>query len=208
MPKNYSIGDAQKILGITAFEANRLDAADGKADGKIKKDIFTAAKEALGNAKPVSYEQVCENPELMNFSSLSNAEKSVAASLAKKMGLEGYILSDDPEYKAFKKDKDGEPVLNEDVGTMAEMTSDIVEHMSENDTTNPKGIAYEGLPNGVENVKLQTELLYTDGENDTVTFDENGNGTVQKNPDDAVTRTNFLLNGHNYEIGLFWNDVE
>ena len=52
------------------------------------------------------------------------------------------------------------------------------------------------------------KILYTDGENDTVTFDENGNGTVQKNPDDAVTRTNFLLNGHNYEIGLFWNDDE
>ncbi len=205
MSKDVSINVAIQQLGITKYEAENLDAMDGKKDGKIKASVFDEAKTTLENAKPA--EKGSQNEEIQNFSGFSDVAKGVAMSLAKRMGLSGYFFSDNPDYKGTQQDENGDTVIDPNLEKMAELTSAATDYIYENDTTNLNGFTYEdGLPNNVDNVNINTELLYTDGSNDTVTFDENGNGNVEKNPDEAVTRTKYSVNGENYELGYIWGD--
>lgn len=202
-----SVDAAVQQLGITMYEANNLDALDSKKDGKIKASIFSEAKAALDNAKPSGNESQSE--EVNNFSNLGAAAKCIASSIAKKMGLGGYFFSDKQDYQATHKDENGNEVLDPNLEKMCELTSTATDYIDENGSTNLKGFTYEdGIPDNVENININTELVYNDGSNDTVTFDENGNGAVEKNPDEAITRTKYSINGSNYEIGYIWGNDE
>ena len=191
----FSVNDAMAKLGIYKAEADALDALDGKKDGKIANDIFTQAEQALQNAEAM-YSEDNEDGNI-DLSKWSDVAKSMARTITQKMGLKGFIYSSNKSENLGEQIEDDtyDPVHEQ----MDEMAAEAADYIAEHKSL--KGFKFTGVPNGVTNIKINYDGYYGAGENDVVTFDEEGKAVVEKVIDGVSIEIHYTYKGSDYALG-------
>lgn len=187
-----NISTAMSTLGITRYEANQLDALDGKTDGKIKKDIFTEAQELLAFTKE-EYANDTEDHsnEPINVSG-NKVSHAIAASLARAAGYGGYVFN----KKENKELTEEEWEIAEDMDEVCSEASDYVEEkksLKNFETTTDGDVTITGM---------QVEQYADPNFTNKTTFDENGQAQTEYGG--RITRMNYTANGEEYELGYLW----
>ena len=191
----FSVNDAMAKLGIYKSEAEALDAMDGKKDGKISKDIFTQAQEALTNAEAMYSEDNAD--ETLDMSKWSDVAKNMARTITQRMGIGAFIYSSNKsEDFQTKVDEDTLESAHED---MNELAGEAADYIAEHKTL--EGFKFKGVPNGVTNIKINVDDYYGNGENDVVSFDSDGKAVVEKVIDGIAFEIHYSYKGNDYAMG-------
>ncbi len=191
----FSVNDAMAKLGIYKSEAEALDAMDGKKDGKISKDIFTQAQEALTNAEAMYSEDNAD--EALDMSKWSDVAKNMARTITQRMGIGAFIYSSNKsEDFQTKVDEDTLESAHED---MNELAGEAADYIAEHKTL--EGFKFKGVPNGVTNIKINVDDYYGNSENDVISFDSDGKAVVEKVIDGISIEIHYTYNGNDYAMG-------
>ena len=188
----FSVNDAMSRLGIYKSEAEALDALDGKKDGKISKDIFAQAQEALNNAEVLKTEGY--EDEVLNLSKFSKVAQSLGRTIAEKMGFGGFVSSSN-------KNEDVESTMDGDDRHMQvlNLVSEATEYIKQHKTLD--GFRFTGAPKDVKNIQLSVDNYYGNSENDVVTFDKDGKAVVEKVVDGIAIEIHYTVDDTDYALG-------
>lgn len=194
---DYSINDAMSKLGIYKSEAAALDALDGKSDGKISKDIFTQASEALAKAEAEASKAEEKTGSGLDLSKWSDVAKSIARTLSLKMGYAGYVYtSNNNEGDETKVNNDN---MDSAIDSVSDLTGAALAYIQKHKTID--GFKFTGVPKDVTSLKITVDDYYFDGDNDVVKFDETGNAVIEKVVDGIAIEVHFKYKGDDYAFG-------